>query len=89
MTEVIAQHDLRNDVSRVLARVKAGEDFIVTVNGEQVAELRPVQRRGGTAAFAAFLRSRPPLTAEQVAEIERVADEVEAMDRDGCGPWPA
>jgi len=88
MTEVIAQRDLRNDVSKVLARVRAGEDFIVTVNGEQVAELRPVARKGGTAAFVAFLQARGPHTPEQLAELDRVSAEVEAMDQDGYGPWP-
>jgi prevent-host-death family protein len=43
--EVIAQRDLRNHSSGILARVAAGESFTVTVRGEPVAELRPVLRR--------------------------------------------
>ncbi|MGL5851474.1 MAG: type II toxin-antitoxin system Phd/YefM family antitoxin [Phycicoccus sp.] len=42
---VIAQRDLRNDSSAILARVAAGESFTVTVRGEPVAELRPVVGR--------------------------------------------
>lgn len=44
MAEVIAQRDLRNDVSAVLRRVADGESFTVTVRGEPVAELVPVRR---------------------------------------------
>ena len=36
---------LRNDVSRVLRRVKAGERLIVTSNGVAVAEIGPLQDR--------------------------------------------
>ncbi|MGL4176435.1 MAG: type II toxin-antitoxin system Phd/YefM family antitoxin [Dermatophilaceae bacterium] len=42
---VIAQRELRNDSSAILARVAAGESFTVTVRGEPVAELRPVAGR--------------------------------------------
>ena len=42
MSKTIAQRDLRNDNARVIAAVAAGETFIVTRNGEPVAELRPI-----------------------------------------------
>lgn len=44
MPEIIAQRDLRNDVSAILRRVVAGESFTVTVHGEAVAELGPLRR---------------------------------------------
>lgn len=39
---MIAQRDLRNDNAKVIAAVAEGETFIVTRNGEPVAELRPI-----------------------------------------------
>jgi hypothetical protein len=43
MAKTIAQRDLRNDNAKVIEAVTAGETFIVTRNGEPVAELRPIQ----------------------------------------------
>jgi prevent-host-death family protein len=43
MARTIAQRDLRNDNAKVIEQVKAGETFIVTRNGEPVAELRPIR----------------------------------------------
>lgn len=44
MTRTIPQRELRNDNARVMAAVAAGETFVITRNGEPVAELRPVRR---------------------------------------------
>ena len=43
----IATRELRNDTAGVLRRVQAGEDVVITVNGEPVARLIPIvgQRR--------------------------------------------
>jgi prevent-host-death family protein len=43
MTRTIAQRELRNDNARVMEAVTSGETFIVTRNGEPVAELRPLR----------------------------------------------
>ncbi len=43
MTKIIPQRELRNDNAKVIEAVTAGETFIVTRNGEPVAELRPVR----------------------------------------------
>lgn len=43
MARTIPQRDLRNDNARIIDAVTAGETFIVTRNGEPVAELRPVR----------------------------------------------
>jgi prevent-host-death family protein len=40
----IASRDLRNHTADVLRQVGNGERVTITVNGEPVAELRPVQR---------------------------------------------
>lgn len=86
----IPQRDLRNDVSAVLRRVEAGEEFIVTVSGRPVAELRPIRgARGAFAAFVAAMAERPPLTPEQRAGLEALDAEIEQMNRYGedDDPW--
>ena len=42
---VIPQKELRNNVSDVLRRVEAGEEFTVTVAGRPVARLGPARPR--------------------------------------------
>lgn len=49
MAKTIAQRELRNDNARVIEAVTAGESFVVTRNGEPVAELRPL--RAGRRTF--------------------------------------
>lgn len=44
MTE-IASRELRNDTARVLRRVEAGEELVVTVDRRPVAVLVPLGRR--------------------------------------------
>jgi prevent-host-death family protein len=55
---VIAQRELRNDISEILKRAEAGETFTITVNGRQVAQLSPLpaQRRE---PFTALLERTP------------------------------
>ena len=48
MTKTIAQRELRNDNAKVIDAVVGGETFLVTRNGEPVAELRPIQPRRRT-----------------------------------------
>lgn len=49
MTRTITQRALRNDNAKVIAAATAGETFVVTRNGEPVAELRPI--RAGRRTF--------------------------------------
>ena len=49
MAKIIAQRELRNDNAKVIEAATAGETFIVTRNGEPVAELRPL--RSGRRTF--------------------------------------
>ncbi len=42
VSKTIAQRELRNDNAKVIDAVAAGESFVVTRNGEPVAELRPI-----------------------------------------------
>jgi prevent-host-death family protein len=49
MVKIIPQRELRNNNATVIEAVQAGETFVVTRNGEPVAELRPV--RAGRRTF--------------------------------------
>lgn len=51
----IPARDLRNNVSRVLRRVEAGEKVRVTVSGRPVAELGPLPGRPQTMTWERFL----------------------------------
>ncbi len=44
MSNVVGVRELRQNLSRYLQRVKAGEGFIVTERGEEVARLTPSAR---------------------------------------------
>lgn len=44
MSRTIAQRELRNQNAQILAAVEAGASFVVTRNGEPIAELRPLVR---------------------------------------------
>jgi len=44
VSRTIAQRELRNQNAQILAAVEAGATFVVTRNGEPVAELRPLVR---------------------------------------------
>lgn len=46
----VSVRDLRNHGGRVLQRVAEGETLTVTLDGEPVAELRPIVGRGPSAA---------------------------------------
>ena len=87
MVEVIAQRELRNDVSKILARVKDGEEFVVTVNGEEVAELKPRRKLGGTASLFEALSKLPPRTPEQQARMDAIDDEIQNWPEDDRDPW--
>lgn len=63
MTKTIAQRELRNENAKVIEAVTAGESFVVTRNGEPVAELRPI--RAGRRAFI----SREEVAALAVAGV--------------------
>lgn len=43
MARTIPQRELRNQNAKLMDAVAAGETFVVTRNGEPVAELRPVR----------------------------------------------
>ncbi len=67
MAKTIAQRELRNENAKVIDAVTAGETFIVTRNGEPVAELRPL--RAGRRAFIA--REEVAMLAATSVRIDR------------------
>ena len=80
MARVIAQRELRNENAKVIDAVTAGETFIVTRNGEPVAELRPI--RAGRRAFisreevAAFAAAGVRIDHRQFrADLDRLIDQ--------------
>ena len=74
--------ELRNDLSRVLRRVQAGERLRVTLRGRPVADLVPVASRPRTMPWSAFwsalARSSadPELTKDLERAIEGDTDDV-------------
>jgi len=68
--------DLRNKGGKVLKRVARGEAITVTMDGEPVAELRPLRRAGLSATvLLARWRTLPPLDPAALrADIDLVVD---------------
>ncbi len=75
--ERIGVRELRRDASRWLARVRAGETFVITDRGDPIAQLGPLSRRQGYDALVADGHLVPgsgrPLT-ELLADLEATAD---------------
>ena len=72
----VSVRDLRNKGGRVLKRVAKGESFTVTMDGEPIAELRPVRRRPLSATVLIERRRKLPRV-DPVglrADIDRVLD---------------
>lgn len=65
--------EIRNHGGKVLDRVQRGERVIVTRDGQDVAELRPVQGGLSAEALTARWRNLPPLDFES---LRRDTDEV-------------
>ena len=82
MSEV-ASRELRNDTRGLLRRVAAGEDIVITVDGEPVAALRPLRRRPRWMQRTEFVRrlsgrqADPGLDVELRALAPDMTDELE------------
>lgn len=76
MSQTVSIRDLRNHGGDVLAEVERGESVIVTRDGRPVAELRPLPRRGvSAAALIARRRHLPDVdTARLRADIDATID---------------
>lgn len=74
--ESVGVRELRRDASRWLARVRAGETFVVTDRGRPVARLTPLPEQDGYDALVAAGRLLPgsgrPLE-DVLADLDAVA----------------
>ena len=59
--DIYSTYEAKARFSEVLRRVREGRTITITYNGEPVAEIRPLDRAGGTAARLEWLRSRGAL----------------------------
>jgi prevent-host-death family protein len=84
----IPQRELRNNSGEVLRRAERGERLTITIRGQPVAELGPVQ--GGRALAAperlAAIVLNTPADPEFAADLRRMRQEDQETARD---PWPA
>jgi prevent-host-death family protein len=82
----IPQRELRNNVSDILRRAEAGEQFTITVSGRPVAQLGPPphERRGTTFAQLWRLLAENPADPAWAEDLRRMRDEDRATARD---PW--
>ncbi|MFC8527077.1 type II toxin-antitoxin system Phd/YefM family antitoxin [Nocardia sp. NPDC057227] len=72
MTRTISQAELRNGSAGVMDALEAGEDFIITRNGQPVGELRPLTRPRGLTTTE--LRRRLARFAGQASGAEERAE---------------
>ena len=72
----VSVRELRNSGGRVLQRVANGESLTVTMDGQPIAELRPVAGRGLTAVTLLQRWHRlPPVDVRQFrADLDHVMD---------------
>jgi len=85
MTTEIGVRELRNDVSEVLRRVEAGDEFVVTVHGRPVARVTPLDSRPRTMPTEAFFAA----LAKVGADSDLIGDLEEALPdtTDDIDPW--
>lgn len=78
---MVASRELRNNTRSLVTRVKSGETIVITVDGEPVAELRPVDHRRRwiprDEVFADFVQADPALR----AELRQPSDTIAAHDK--------
>ena len=80
MATVIAQRELRNQNTSIMAAVAAGKSFVVTRHGTPVAELRPIvpgrRRFVGKAELVALGVGSPHIDAAAFrADLDRLVDQ--------------
>jgi prevent-host-death family protein len=78
--KTITQREFRNNSAAVMDAVEAGETYVVTRNGVEVAEVRPVARRRRLTAEELVEKYRR-LPRVDHAQMVREADELFGADR--------
>jgi prevent-host-death family protein len=74
----ISQRELRDDAGDILSAVEHGETFVVTRNGDPIAELIPVRRRKfvPTEEVLAAFANEPPIDAGRFfADLDALVDQ--------------
>ncbi len=71
MSATVAVRELRQNLSRYLDRVKAGEALVVTERGREVARLIPFASEGYATLAVRFAASTP------IGRLERVAEHID------------
>jgi prevent-host-death family protein len=72
----IPQKELRNNVSEILRRAEAGEEFTITVAGRPVAQLGPARRRRWVAGEDLARVWDTPAPAALAGDLERFPAEL-------------
>lgn len=74
--DIASGWELRNNGGRVMQRVAGGKTLTVTLDGQPIAELRPLPRRGLAAAtLLQRWRRLPPVDSAQLRDdLDRVMD---------------
>ena len=80
--KTISQREFRNNSAAVMDAVEAGETYLVTRNGVEIAELRPLSRRRRLTAEELVAKHRRLPRADH-AQMRREADAVFGEDRIG------
>lgn len=78
----ISQREFRNNSAAVMDAVEAGETYVVTRNGVEIAELRPISRRRKLTAAELVKRHRT-LSHLDYDAMRREAEEIFGDDRIG------
>jgi prevent-host-death family protein len=83
---VIAQRELRNQISALLKRAERGERFTVTVDGRPVAELGPLAsaRKPAPADRLAAVLGETPVDRTWAGDVRDLRDADTTAARD---PW--
>jgi prevent-host-death family protein len=72
--EIVSVRDLRNHGGEVLTRVAQGQAVIVTRDGAEVAELRPLRRRAPATIELIARRAALP-----VVDVDRLRHDLDAV----------
>ena len=79
MARRITQRELRNQSGEIMRALDRGEEFVVTRNGTEVGELRPVQRRG----FVPVEVAKAAFTGAPRVDLNRLRADLDAvLDQD-------
>ncbi len=83
---IIAQRDLRNDVAEVLREAQAGTTFTITVRGQPVAQLGPLEAHSSPRVDVDRATIRAILAGP--VDSEDWAADLDAAEAPVGEPWP-